>query len=128
MNNNQLTKHWSTSRDQFFTPSECFTRLPNIVYDDLMTTMTGNQFKVYLAIWRSSWGWNSETCTLSYSQLATAAGVSVRTTIRSIDELEGRGLVTVTRTSTRDIHSSNVYRLNPPPNITPTERGGNDDN
>lgn len=34
----------------------------------------------------------------------------------------------VDTTSTRDIHSSNVYRLNPPPNITPTERGGNDDN
>ena len=34
----------------------------------------------------------------------------------------------VDTTSTRDIHSSNVYRLNPPPNITPTEGGGNDDN
>ena len=115
------------SRDQFFRPRECFTPLPNIVIDDVMPTITGNEFKVYLAIWRSSWGWNSETCTLSYDQLATAAGVSVRTAIRSIEELEGRGLVTVTRTSTRDIHSSNVYRLNPPPNITPTERGGNDD-
>lgn len=105
-----------------------FIPLPNVVFDDLMPTMTGNEFKIYLILWRRSWGWNSETCTLSYNQLATAAAVSVSTAIRSIDELEGRGLVTVTRTSTRDIHTPNVYRLNPPPNITPTEGGGNDDN
>ena len=55
---------------------------------------------------------SAESCTASFSQLAQLSGLAKRTAMKSVMELEKKGLVTVTR-RLRDGggHQANRYRL-----------------
>lgn len=70
------------------------TQLPNIVVDELMADMSGNQLKVYLVVIRKTVGWHKESDAISISQICKLTGLADdRTVKRILRYLHSKGLI-----------------------------------
>jgi hypothetical protein len=68
-------------------------RIPHIILDDLIPTLSPAESLIYLRLYRLSYGFNRETCTASIWKLGRAVNLSQRATHRAIHLLEQRGLI-----------------------------------
>lgn len=79
-----------------------FSKLPNDVLDVLMAELSGNTFKVYMAIFRKTAGFNKASDNIPMSQLHKLTGIKDKhTVIDAINDLEVRKLISVTRQTGR---------------------------
>lgn len=69
------------------------TQIPNELIDKWMRELSHAQFKVMIAICRKTIGWHKETDSISISQIAEMTGVTKKTVIVSIKELERLRLI-----------------------------------
>ncbi len=74
-------------------PAKAELRIPYIIMDALIPTLSPAESLVYLRLYRLSYGFNPETCTASIWKLGRAANLSERTTHRAVYLLEQRGLI-----------------------------------
>lgn len=65
-----------------------FTQIPNVVFDYWMAKLKPTTFTVLLCLCRKTFGWHSTSKTISAKRLSTATGISKRTVILSLAELE----------------------------------------
>ncbi len=68
-------------------------QVPNILVDELIAELTGNELKCYLFIVRKTRGWNKESDTISVSQFCDALKISNRSAIDSCRGLVEKGLI-----------------------------------
>ncbi len=68
-------------------------RIPYIIMDSLLSTLSPAESLIYLRLYRLSYGFNHETCTASIWKLGRAVNLSERTTHRAVYLLEQRGLI-----------------------------------
>jgi DNA-binding Lrp family transcriptional regulator len=68
-------------------------RIPHIIIDTLIPTLSPAESPIYLRLYRLSYGFNRETCTASIWKLGRAVNLSERTTHRAVYLLEQRGLI-----------------------------------
>lgn len=84
--------------------------LPNVLIDQLMSELSGNEVKCLLLVIRKTRGWHKEADAISVSQFADGAGIrKPRTVHAAIDGLVQRGLIVADKTRGR----ITVYRLGP---------------
>jgi len=74
-----------------------FTQIPNDVLDHLLPRLTESQLKVLLAIARATWGWHEPCSALSLSELAARTGLSRRSIMRAVAQLEELTVILVHR-------------------------------
>lgn len=75
-----------------------YMQLSNAVIDDLMSKVSGNAFKVFMAIYRKTKGYNKASDTIPMSQLHELTGIKDKhTLIAAIDDLEVNGFIKVER-------------------------------
>lgn len=78
--------------------SEGYMQLSNAVIDDLMSMVSGNAFKVYMAIYRKTKGFNKTSDSIPMSQLHELTGIKDKhTLIAAIDDLEVNNFIKVDR-------------------------------
>ncbi len=70
------------------------TQIPNTFIDESMSKLTHAQFKVLIAICRKTIGWHKQSDYISISQIVELAGVSNKTVVGAIKELEKMGYIT----------------------------------
>lgn len=89
-----------------------FTMMPNEISDVLMPRLSGSQFKVVIWLARKTFGWQQPLTAASISELATATGLSRRTIMNTVADLESFGVILVHREQL-DTHTDaiNVYAL-----------------
>ena len=78
------------------------TQIPNAIIDEHMSILSHAQFKVLIAICRKTIGWHKQSDYISVSQIVDISGVSNKTVIKSIRELESMGFI-ITKKSQRSI-------------------------
>lgn len=64
------------------------TQIPNSIIDEHMKSLSPAQFKVLIAICRKTIGWHKQCDYISISQIVELAGVSNKTVINAIKDLE----------------------------------------
>ena len=75
-----------------------YMQVSNAVIDDLMSKVSGNAFKVFMAIYRKTKGYNKSSDTIPMSQLHELTGIKDKhTLIAAIDDLELNGFIKVER-------------------------------
>jgi phage replication O-like protein O len=88
-----------------------WTPIPNEVIDDLMGTVSGAAFKVFLFIFRKTIGWHKKVDTITISQIIEIANLSETTVKEAIRELESIDAISVQRgTGGRGL--GNLYGIN----------------
>ena len=79
------------------------TQIPNTLFDELLTSLSGAELKILLIILRKTNGWvdrktgkRKERERISYKQFMRVAGLSKRTIIRAVQSLLEQKLITTT--------------------------------
>ena len=102
--------------------------------DGHLHELSGPSLKVYLYIWRKTAGWRKKSDTMTLAQVETGlttrtgkrldygTGLSRRTVLRALRDLETRGLVAADRHSGKP----STYRLLPVPPMTPVSSATDD--
>src|SRR5918999_4808801 len=101
------------------------TRIPNEVFDTLMSHLSGGELKVLLYICRRTFGFRKDSDSISLTQIAhgittkagrvldQGTGLSKRQVQRALRVLENRKVIEVTRkVDETGLHEINTYRLN----------------
>lgn len=87
-----------------------FIRMPLAVIDDLMPTLSANEFRVFLLILRKTWGWRKESDRISYKQIHKGANIKGHKTIqKALKGLIDRGLIVQEKGS---VHTASLYTIN----------------
>ena len=76
------------------------TQIPNVIIDEHMSKLSHAQFKVLMAICRKTIGWHKQSDYISISQIVELTGVSNKTVVGAINQLEKKGFI-VTKKSNR---------------------------
>tara|TARA_R100000278_G_scaffold122699_2_gene109574 strand:+ start:1113 stop:1490 length:378 start_codon:yes stop_codon:yes gene_type:complete len=74
-----------------------FVRIPNRIFDEHMKTLSGNEFLLYMAIIRKTWGWNKNSDKISHSQLMGMTGLSNKTVVKCLETLQQKELIALTK-------------------------------
>jgi len=69
------------------------TQIPNIIIDEHMSELSHAQFKVLMAICRKTIGWHKRKDYISISQIVELTGVSNKTVVGAIKQLERKGFI-----------------------------------
>lgn len=93
--------------------------IPHIIFDNLLPTLSPAESLVYLRLYRLSYGFNRETCTVSIWKLGKAVNLSERTTHRAVYMLEQRGLIKRIRYVFGSKGGGLVFQVNLPPAAVP---------
>jgi phage replication O-like protein O len=75
------------------------TKIPNIIIDQHMAELSHAQFKVLMAICRKTIGWHKQSDYISISQIVELAGVSNKTVVGAIKQLEKKGFIVTQKTN-----------------------------
>ena len=75
------------------------TQIPNIIIDRHMAELSHAQFKVLMAICRKTIGWHKQSDYISISQIVELAGVSNKTVVGAIKQLEKKGFIVTQKTN-----------------------------
>ena len=70
-----------------------YTQVPNDLFDELMSSMSGSELKVILAIVRQTIGYHRENATFSQTKIAEMTGLSYRAVIDAARLAEEHGLI-----------------------------------
>lgn len=94
-----------------------YTQFPNDILDYIMPTVSGSAWKALSFIVRKTLGWHKDTDSISMGQIVSGCGITKKTVIRVIQELEedspGGKLITVMRrTDGSNGHVANLYTIN----------------
>lgn len=88
-----------------------YTKIPNIVLDQLMKTINGSDFKVYCFLLRRTMGENSIECTVGLKTIIRETGCSRATVVKALKTLEKEKLMYKKRTSDTNIYSVNILKF-----------------
>jgi hypothetical protein len=83
--------------------------VPNTILDSLSEILDPIDFKVYLRLYRLSYGWKSDTCQVSHAKLAKGCKIGKRTAQETTARLVTAGLVE--QIPTADPRAACVYRV-----------------
>jgi hypothetical protein len=83
---------------QYAEPERNFVKVPNTIFDKLMSLLDPYEFKVYLRLFRLSYGFHKTQCLVGYTSLSQACNLSIRHIKRVIPELEIKGLIKIITT------------------------------
>jgi len=101
------------------------TQIPNTFIDESMSKLTHAQFKVLIAICRKTIGWHKQSDYISISQIVELAGVSNKTVVGAIKELEKMGYITTQKskrsTTLITINYGTISVTSTPPSVTTTQ-------
>ena len=86
-------------------------QISNVIVDDLLSSLTGNELKCYLLIVRKTRGWHKESDAISISQFEQATGISNRVVVAACKSLVQKGLI-IQSVGARGI---NVFSVNDMP-------------
>lgn len=75
------------------------TQIPNVIIDQHMSELSHAQFKVLMAICRKTIGWHKQSDYISISQIVELAGVSNKTVVGAIKQLEKKGFIVTQKTN-----------------------------
>jgi len=75
------------------------TQIPNSIIDEHMKSLSPAQFKVLIAICRKTIGWHKQSDYISISQIVELAGVSNKTVVGAIKQLEKKGFIVTQKTN-----------------------------
>jgi len=75
------------------------TQIPNIIIDHHMSELSHAQFKVLMSICRKTIGWHKQSDYISISQIVELAGVSNKTVVGAIKQLEKKGFIVTQKTN-----------------------------
>ncbi len=74
-------------------PQPNYTQVPNLLFDDLLSTIGEAELKVVLWIARKTFGWHKDSDQISLSQLMTATGMSRQGVLNGIENGISHGLI-----------------------------------
>ena len=119
----ELIKKQGIKRYQGFVKPNT-TATPDDLFDVFLSTLTHSELKVLMYIIRRTYGFKKDSDRISLSQICKGiitkenkqldfgAGLSKQGAITAIKDLEGRGLIKVSRVKTKDGYNKiNVYQL-----------------
>lgn len=88
-----------------------FTAVDNAVFDEIMPTLSGSEWKILSLIIRKTIGWHKELDGIAYSQMRKGTGIKSNTTIqKAVHSLLDKGIIEQGQTGLKtDPH---FYRLN----------------
>jgi phage replication O-like protein O len=85
------------------------TQIPNEFIDESMARLTHAQFKVLIAICRKTIGWQKKSDYISISQIMDLAGVSNKTVVNALSQLEDMGYITTKKSKHATTHITINY-------------------
>lgn len=83
-------------------------QVPNAVIDELMSVLSGAEFKCYMLVVRQTTGWNKQEDAVSISQMMEKCRLSNRGVIDACDKLVEMGLLT----KSKGYRGMNVFSVN----------------
>lgn len=83
-------------------------QVPNAVVDELMSVLSGAEFKCYMLVVRQTTGWNKQKDAVSISQMMEKCNLSNRGVIDACDKLVEMGLLT----KSKGYRGMNVFSVN----------------
>ena len=84
------------------------TQIPNIIIDQHMSELSHAQFKVLMAICRKTIGWHKQSDYISISQIVELTGVSNKTVVGAIKQLEKKGFIVTQKAK----HATTLITIN----------------
>ncbi len=84
------------------------TQIPNIIIDRHMAELSHAQFKVLMAICRKTIGWHKQSDYISISQIVELTGVSNKTVVGAIKQLERKGFIVTQKSK----HATTLITIN----------------
>jgi phage replication O-like protein O len=72
------------------------------------TPLSGNEFRVLFALFRKTYGWHKKQDRISIGQIITLTGLSRRSIIYSLQNLEAKNMVTIRREKEGNINKPNL--------------------
>ena len=84
------------------------TQIPNIIIDQHMAELSHAQFKVLMAICRKTIGWHKQSDYISISQIVELTGVSNKTVVGAIKQLEKKGFIVTQKAK----HATTLININ----------------
>jgi len=84
------------------------TQIPNIIIDQHMSELSHAQFKVLMAICRKTIGWHKQSDYISISQIVELTGVSNKTVVGAIKQLERKGFIVTQKSK----HATTLITIN----------------
>jgi hypothetical protein len=87
-----------TNSHQYIEPEKQYTKVLNSIFDELMAKLDPYEFKVYMRLYRLSYGFRKTQCVVGYAALSEACDLSTRHIKRVIPELQMKGLIKVVST------------------------------
>lgn len=87
------------------------TQIPNSIIDEHMKSLTPAQFKVLIAICRKTIGWHKQSDYISISQIVELAGVSNKTVIAAVRDLEQFGFIVTQKSNRTTTHITLNYNV-----------------
>ena len=101
---------------------EQYTGIPNEVFDEVMSEITGNQFKILMAIFRKTYGWVDGTDgkgnatykiedEIAQSQLMEMTGLSRNTVKSNLIKLIEKGLIIKVKDYKKGVNKAAKYRI-----------------
>jgi len=90
-----------------------YTRMDNDIFDILPEKISREAWRVYIRLYRISWGFHNNVCSVSYSRLEQALSAQRSTVQSSISELRGNGNSYISIIKS-DKQNSNTYRVRLP--------------
>lgn len=83
-------------------------QVPNAIIDDLMSILSGAEFKCYMLVVRQTTGWNKQEDAVSISQMMEKCNLSNKGVINACDKLVEMGLLS----KTTGYRGMNVFSVN----------------
>ena len=87
------------------------TQIPNVIIDQHMAELSHAQFKVLMAICRKTIGWHKQSDYISISQIVDLAGVSNKTVIGAVRDLERLGFIVTQKSNRTTTHITLNYNV-----------------
>jgi phage replication O-like protein O len=105
------------------------TQIPNSIIDEHMKSLSPAQFKVLIAICRKTIGWHKQSDYISISQIVELAGVSNKTVIAAVRDLEQFGFIVTQKSNRTTTHITLNYNVTsvlstPPSGATTQDASG----
>jgi hypothetical protein len=72
---------------------ESYTRVPNDIFDKVLPELGPYEQSILLRLYRLTWGWHKDTCTVGYGTLAKACKMSIKKAQLSIASLIEKKLI-----------------------------------
>lgn len=92
-----------------------YTKIANEVIEAMCRhpdIMKGSLFSVIAVVWRQTWGWNKKEDAISLSQFMEKTGLSKRTIIYALQELEAKNVLKIKRPNSNTKKGTNVISFN----------------